>query len=84
MMPHLPGNIPSSLFYGLIFSELLRIVRWTHFYSNSMSQVSELDNQMVAQEGITEWLQKQAEKCCRNTLWFSENFIKHFMKSETQ
>ena len=49
-----------------------------------MPHVSELYTQMVAQEDITKWLQKQAEKCCRNTLWFSENFIKHFMKSETQ
>ena len=52
-MPHLSSNIPSSVFYGAIFSEFLRIARCTLLLSDFTPRAKELYNRMLIQ-GATE------------------------------
>ena len=61
-MPHLSCNIPSSIFYGLFYWELLRISRCTLLFSNYAPKASELYNRMVLQEGNTKQLQNHAKE----------------------
>jgi len=48
-MPHLQSNIPSSIFYGSIFSEFLRIARCTLKFQHFLPRASELYQRMISQ-----------------------------------
>ena len=61
-MPHLSSNIPSSIFYGSFFSELLRIARCTLMLSDFIPKASELYHRMVTQGGNTNQLRTHAKK----------------------
>ena len=50
-MPHLSSNIPSSIFYGSAFSEILRIARCTLLFSDFAPRVTELLQRMKNQGG---------------------------------
>ena len=61
-MQHLSCNIPSSIFYGTFYLELLRIARCTLMFCNLTLKPSEIYNEMVLQGGNTKQLQNYAEK----------------------
>ena len=48
-MPYLLSNIPSSIFYGSIFSEFLRIARWTLRLTDFVPKASQLYTRVVIQ-----------------------------------
>ena len=51
-----------SIFYGLFYSELLRIARCTIVFSNLTPKASELNNQTFLQGGNTRQLQNHVKK----------------------
>ena len=55
-------NIPSTLFYGSIFSELLRIARFTVEINDSMPRASDFVSRMIAQGGNGAAITKQPKK----------------------
>ena len=61
-MPHLQSNIPSSIFYGSIFSEFLRIARCTLRFQDFIPRASELYKRMISQGGINSNIKKQIRK----------------------
>ena len=61
-MPHLSSNIPSSIFYGSAFSEILRIARCTLLFSDFTPRVTELLQRMKNQGGNIKLLTKQITK----------------------
>ena len=50
-MPYLSSNIPSSMFYGSIFSEFLQIARCTLRLTDFVPKVSQLYARMVTEGG---------------------------------
>ena len=50
-MPYLSSNIPSLIFYGLILSELLRIVQFTLRLTDFLPKPSQLYTRMVTHGG---------------------------------
>ena len=79
-MPHLSSNIPSSIFYGSIFIEILRIARCTLLFDDFIPRLSELLLRMNSQGGDTKLIMKQIRKAFRR---YPETFQK-FGKSETE
>ena len=64
-MPHLSSKIPSSIFYGLFYSELLKIAKCAQLFcdfTTNKHQKHELYNRMVLQRGNTKQLQNHARK----------------------
>ena len=61
-MPHLLSNIPSSIFYGSILSEFLRIARCTLKLDDFIIRGKELFVRMVSQGGNTTLINKQIKK----------------------
>ena len=61
-MPYLTSNIPSSIFYGSIFSEFLRIARCTLLCDDFIPRASDLYNRMVSQGGKCTLVLKQIKK----------------------
>ena len=61
-MPHLSSNIPSNIFYGSVFSEILRIARCTLLFPDFTPRVTELLQRMKNQGGKTVHLIKQIRK----------------------
>ena len=49
LVPHVSSNVPSTISYGPIFSELLRIARCTLRTNNFISGASDLFSRMIAQ-----------------------------------
>ena len=60
-IPHLLSNIPSKIFCGSIFLELLRIARWTLRTNDFIPKVSDFDlfSRMIAESGNIGTLTKQ-------------------------
>ena len=46
-MPHMSSNIPSTIFYGFIFSELLRKARCTLRINDFIPTASDLFSRMM-------------------------------------
>ena len=63
-MPHLSSNIPSSTFYGSVFSEFLRIARCTLYFDDFIPRASELYYRMKPQGGKCQLLLKQIQNAC--------------------
>ena len=61
-MPHLSSNIPSSIFYGSVFSEFLRIARCTLIFEDFIPRASELYSRMRSQGGDSRSILKQIKK----------------------
>ena len=61
-MPHLSSNIPSSIFYGSVFSEFLRIARCSLLLDDFVNKASSLYQRMVSQGGKPNSIKKQLEK----------------------
>ena len=61
-MPHLSSNIPSSIFYSSIYSELLRIARCTLYFTDFISKATQLLNRMSKQGGIHDVMMCQLRK----------------------
>ena len=61
-MPQFCSNIPSSIFYGSFFSELLRIARCTLLFIDFIGKASELYHRMVSQGGNPKQLANQIKK----------------------
>ena len=50
-MPHFSSNIPSTTFYGSVFSEFLRIATCTLKINDFIPRASDLFLRMIAQGG---------------------------------
>ena len=61
-MPFLDSNIPSSIFYGAIFSEILRIARCTLKFEDVVPRLQDLFTRMIAQGAHKEYILKQINK----------------------
>ena len=61
-MPHECSNIPSTIFYGSIFSEFLRIARCTLLFEDLIPRASELFRRMTCQGGKASQIRKQIKK----------------------
>ena len=61
-MSHLLSNIPSTIFYGSIFSELFRIARCTLRINGFIPMASDLFSRKIAQVGNRATLTKQLKK----------------------
>ena len=61
-MPHISSNIPSTIFFGSIFSELLCIVRCTLRINDFIPKASDLISRMIAQGGNRASLTKKLKK----------------------
>ena len=72
-MPQLSSNIPSSIFYGSIFSEFLRIARCTLRLEHFIPRASQLYNRMINQGGKHSTILKQISKAFRR---HNDTFIK--------
>ena len=79
-MPDLTGNIPSSMFYGSILSEFLRIARTTLYINEFSHRASELVSRMCNQGGKRENIYRQLKKAALN---HPEAFLK-YRKSAAQ
>ena len=62
-MPHADSNIPSCIFYGSIFSEILRIARSTLMFDDLIPRITELFSRMRNQGASNSFLNKQVVKC---------------------
>ena len=79
-MPHLSSNILKNIFYGSIFSEILRIARCTLLFSDFLPRISDLFNRMLSQGANAKLFKKQIKKAL---LRHHQPFIK-FKKSESE
>ena len=61
-MSDLSGNIPSTIFYGTILSEILRIARCTFLYKDFVPRVQSMAKRMVNQGASKENIWKQILK----------------------
>ena len=61
-MPHRESNIPSNVFYGAIFSEILRIVRCTLLFQDLVPRLIDLFNRMIEQGASKHYFLKQIKK----------------------
>ena len=61
-MPQLDSNIPSSIFYGSILSEFLRIARCTLKFGDFVIKASELFKRMISQGGQPSLISNQIKK----------------------
>ena len=61
-MPHMSSNIPSCIFYGASFSELLRIARCSLLLDDFIERASALLKRMISQGGNKKTLSKQIKK----------------------
>ena len=73
-MPDLTGNIQSSMFYGSILSEFLRIARTTLYIDEFSHRASELVSRMCNQGGKRENIYHQLKKAALN---HPEAFLKY-------
>ena len=65
-MPNFHSNIPSSIFYGTVFSEILRIARASSSFASFSGKVREIFNRMEKQGGNKRRLVKQLLKAFEN------------------
>ena len=72
-MPDLSSNIPSSIFYGSIMSEFLRIARCTLLIEDFVPRASELFHRMSQQCGNPATIMKQIMKAFNR---HNETFLK--------
>ena len=75
-MLHLSSHIPSTIFYGSIFSELLRTARCTLRINDFIPRGSDLFSKMIAQDGNGTTLTKQLKKVFRRYQTFFQTFGK--------
>ena len=61
-MPHFSSNIPSTILYGSIFSELLRLISCTIRINDFIPKASDLFSRMITQGGSRTTLIKQLKK----------------------
>ena len=61
-MPHLLSNIPSTIFYEAIFSELLQIARCTQIINDFIPRTCDVFSRMIAQGENKATLTKQLTK----------------------
>ena len=61
-MPDLSSNIPSTVFYGSIISEFLRIARCTLLYIDFIPKARDLYKRMIVQGGDKRLTGKQISK----------------------
>ena len=65
-MPNIHSNIPSSIFYGTVMSEVLRIARITSSYVNFTNKINALLTRMENQGGNRRKLVQQIFKAFDN------------------
>ena len=63
-MPYLSSNIPSTILYGSMLSELLRIARWSLNINGYIPRACGLFSKMIAQGRNRTSLTKQLKKTC--------------------
>ena len=61
-MPHFESNIPSTIFYGSIFSEFLHIARCTLKLEHFLPRALELCSRMLSQGSNQSYMNKQILK----------------------
>ena len=79
-MPHLSSNIPSTISSGSIFSELLRMARYSLRTKNCTHRVSDLFPRMIVQDGNRAALTKQKKRSFIVTQMFFKNLVKLMRK----
>ena len=72
-MPQLSSNIPSFIFYGSIFSEILRIARCTLLFSDFKPKIQELFERMLNQGASKKSFIKQMSKAITR---YPDTFLK--------
>ena len=65
-MPNFDSNIPSTIFYGTVLSELLRIARASSFFEDFFTKINALFQRMENQGGKRRLLVKQLLKAFDN------------------
>ena len=73
-MPYLSSNIPSSIFYGSILSDFLRIARCTLRLTNFVPKTSQLYARMITQCGNKASILRQIKKAFQR---YPETFSKY-------
>ena len=73
-MPDLSNNIPSNIYYGAVFSELLRIARATLLFHDFVPRASQLYYRMCLQGGSRAKLNLQIRKAIRKYPCVFEKF----------
>ena len=73
-MPHRSSNIPSYIFYGATFSELLRIARCSLLFEDFLERTSCLFKRMHSQGGEHQYLSKQISKAMQR---YPDVFVKY-------
>ena len=74
-MSHLSSNIPSLIFYGSIFLELLRVARYTRRTNDFIPRTYDLFVGMIAQGGNRATLTKQL----KNAFYLVQNIFQKFV-----
>ena len=74
-MSHLSSNIPSLIFYGSIFLELLRVARYTRRTNDFIPRTYDLFIGMIAQGGNRATLTKQL----KNAFYLVQNIFQKFV-----
>ena len=75
-MPHMRSNIPSFIFYGSFYSEILRIARCTLLFADFLPRASILLNRMIAQGGSISFLMRNIKKAYMKHTESFRNFNK--------
>ena len=73
-MPDLPSNIPSNIFYGAVFSELLRIGRATLLFDDFVPRAFHLYHRMCSHGGSRTKLNLQIRKAIQKYPGVFEKF----------
>ena len=63
-MPQMTSNIPSTVFYGSVLSEFLRIARCTLLFEDFIPKANQLFKRMVTQGGNKSLISRQILKAC--------------------
>ena len=61
-MPFIESNIPSSIFYGAVFSEILRIARCTLRFEDVVPRLQDLFDRMISQGANKSFILRQINK----------------------
>ena len=62
IVPSIDSNIPSNIFYGATFSEILRIIRCTHKFEHLKHRLKSLFGRMIKQGATKHFICKQINK----------------------
>ena len=77
-MPDFQSNIPSTIFYGSIYSKFLRIARCTLKVEHFLTGASELYSRELSQPANQNCINKQISKCFQRYPEVLKKYIKSY------